>query len=70
MAKNYPSHSNYLKLYEWNEGKLVDLRKAISLPALDEVAQRTTTLESKVEKSEKKIEKLEEHGASSCLEYH
>lgn len=70
IAKNYPSHSNYLKLYEWNEGKLVDLRKAISLPALDEVAQRTTTLESKVDKSEKKIEKLEEHGASSCLEYH
>lgn len=60
MAKNYPSHSNYLKLYEWNEGKLVDLRKAISLPALDVVASKTAALESKVEKTEKKIEKLEE----------
>jgi len=60
MAKNYPSHSNFLKLYEWNEGKLVDLRKAISLPALDEVAQRTTTLEQKASQAEKKIEKLEE----------
>lgn len=60
MAKNYPSHSNFLKLYEWNEGKLVDLRKAISLPALDEVAQRTTSLEQKASQAEKKIEKLEE----------
>ncbi|MDO4714311.1 MAG: hypothetical protein Q4B28_06850, partial [bacterium] len=67
MAKNYPSHSNYLKLYEWNEGKLVDLRKAISLPALDEVAQRTATLEEKIQTQEGKIEKLEEAGESDHL---
>ena len=68
MAKNYPSHSNYLKLYEWNEGKLVDLRKAISLPALDVVASKTAALESKVEKTEKKIEKLEEGNWADHLE--
>ena len=68
MGKNYPSHSNYLKLYEWNEGKLVDLRKAISLPALDEVAQRTTSLEQKASQAEKKIEKLEEGNWADHLE--
>lgn len=67
MAKNYPSHSNFLKLYEWNEGKLVDLRKAISLPALDEVAQRTITLESKLQTQEEKVGKLEEAGTPSYL---
>lgn len=70
IAKNYPNHSNYLKLYEWNDGKLVDLRKTISISALDSVSQRTTSLEEKVGKAEEKIEKLEESGASSCLEYH
>ena len=69
IAKNYPSHSNYLKLYEWNEGKLVDLRKAISLPALDEVAQRTTTLEQKATQAEEKIEKLEEGNWADHLEF-
>ena len=69
IAKNYPSHSNYLKLYEWNEGKLVDLRKAISLPALDEVAQRTTTLEQKATQAAEKIEKLEEGNWADHLEF-
>ena len=68
MAKNYPSHSNYLKLYEWNEGKLVDLRKAISLPALDSVSQRTTTLEQKATQVAEKIEKLEEGNWADHLE--
>ncbi len=69
MAKNYPSHSNFLKLYEWNEGKLVDLRKVISLPVLDEVAQRTTTLEQKATQAEQKIEKLEEGNWADHLEF-
>lgn len=64
MAKNYPSHSNYLKLYEWNEGKLVDLRKAISLPALDEVAQRTASLEQQGAQSAALLDQIEE-GISS-----
>lgn len=67
IAKNYPSHINYLKLYEWNDGQLVDLRKAISLPALDSVSQRTTTLEEKVSQAEEKVEKLEEAGTPSNL---
>ena len=65
-----PSHENFLKLYEISSGEVVDHRKEISLPALDSVAERTTTLEEKVGKAEEKIEKLEESGASSCLEYH
>lgn len=64
IAKNYPNHSNYLKLYEWNDGQLVDLRKAISLPAIDEVAQRTDSLEEKMTTAEGKIEKLEEAGGN------
>lgn len=67
MAKNYPGHNNYLKLYEWNWGKLVDHRKEISLPALDSVSQRTTTLESKVEAQEQKVGKLEEAGTPDHL---
>lgn len=59
MAKNYPSHSNYLKLYEWNDGKLIDLRKVISLPAIDEVAQKTSILEEKLSTAEGKIEQIE-----------
>lgn len=68
MAKNYPGHNNYLKLYEWNWGKLVDHRKEISIPALDSVSQRTTTLESKVATQEEKVGKLEEAGAPDHLE--
>ena len=67
MAKNYPGHNNYLKLYEWNWGKLVDHRKEISIPALDSVSQRTTTLESKVATQEEKVGKLEEAGAPGYL---
>lgn len=68
MAKNYPGHNNYLKLYEWNWGKLVDHRKEISLPALDSVSQRTTTLEEKVSTQEQKVGKLEEAGTPDHLE--
>ena len=67
IAKNYPGHNNYLKLYEWNWGKLVDHRKEISLPALDSVAQRTTTLEEKVSQAEEKVGKLEEAGTPDHL---
>lgn len=67
MAKNYPGHNNYLKLYEWNWGKLVDHRKEISLPALDSVAERTTTLESKLQTQEQKVGKLEEAGTPDHL---
>lgn len=67
IAKNYPGHNNYLKLYEWNWGKLVDHRKEISLPALDSVSQRTTTLEEKVSQAEEKVEKLEEFGTPDHL---
>ena len=67
MAKSYPTHSNYLKLYERNWGKLADLRKEIGISALDVVASKTATLESKVEKTEEKIEKLQESGTASYL---
>lgn len=49
IAKSYPSHSNYLPLREIQGGQPVDKRKVISMPALDEVSQRTTTLEEKFE---------------------
>ena len=49
IAKSYPSHSNYLPLWEIQGGQAVDKRKVISMPALDEVSQRTTTLEEKFE---------------------
>ena len=62
-----PSHENYLKLYEISSGEVVDHRKEISLPALDSVAERTTTLESKVEAQEQKVGKLEEAGAPGYL---
>ena len=69
IAKNYPNHSNYLKLYEWNDGKLVDLRKTISIPALDEVVQRTGSLGEKLTTAEQKIEKLEEGNWADHLEF-
>lgn len=59
-AKNYPSHTNYLPLWEIQGGQAVDKRKVISIPALDAVATRTSTLESKVQKTEGKVEKLEQ----------
>jgi len=62
-----PSHENFLKLYEISSGEVVDHRKEISLPALDSVSQRTTTLESKVEAQEQKVGKLEEAGAPGYL---
>ena len=63
----WPSHENYLKLYEISSGEVVDHRKEISLPALDSVAKRTTTLESKVEAQGQKVGKLEEAGAPGYL---
>ena len=60
IAKSYPSHSNYLPLWEIQGGQAVDKRKVISMPALDEVSQRTSTLEEKVKTSETKITKLED----------
>ena len=62
-----PSHENFLKLYEISSGEVVDHRKEISLPALDSVAERTTTLESKVEAQEQKVGKLEEFGTPDHL---
>lgn len=62
-----PSHENFLKLYEISSGEVVDHRKEISLPALDSVAKRTTTLEEKVSQAEEKVGKLEEAGAPGYL---
>lgn len=62
-----PSHENFLKLYEISSGEVVDHRKEISLPVLDSVAQRTTTLESKLQTQEEKVGKLEEAGAPGYL---
>ncbi len=62
-----PSHENFLKLYEISSGEVVDHRKEISLPALDSVSQRTTTLEEKVSQAEEKVEKLEEAGTPDHL---
>ena len=59
----WPSHENFLKLYEISSGDLIDHRKEITLPALDSVAERTTTLEEKVSQAEQKVGKLEEAGA-------
>lgn len=62
-----PSHENFLKLYEISSGEVVDHRKEISIPALDSVAKRTTTLEEKVSQAEEKVGKLEEAGAPGYL---
>lgn len=62
-----PSHENFLKLYEISSGEVVDHRKEISLPALDSVAERTTTLEEKVSQAEEKVGKLEEFGTPDHL---
>lgn len=62
-----PSHENFLKLYEISSGEVVDHRKEISLPALDSIAERTTTLEEKVSQAEEKVEKLEEFGTPDHL---
>ena len=63
----WPSHENFLKLYEISSGDLIDHRKEISLPALDSVAKRTTTLEEKVSQAEEKVGKLEEAGTPDHL---
>ena len=63
----WPSHENYLKLYEISSGEVVDHRKEIGLPALDSISQRTTTLEEKVSQAEEKVGKLEEAGAPGYL---
>lgn len=63
----WPSHENYLKLYEISSGEVVDHRKEIGLPALDSISQRTTTLEEKVSQAEEKVEKLEEAGTPDHL---
>ena len=60
IAKSYPNHSNYLPLWEIQGGQAIDRRNVISIPALNEVATRTSTLESKVQKTEGKVEKLEQ----------
>ena len=67
--KTWPTlpSQNFLLIATVTAGQVKDERNLI--PKIQSVATRTTTLESKVEKSEKKIEKLEESGASSCLEY-
>ena len=62
-----PSHENFLKLYEISSGEVVDHRKEISIPALDSVVKRTTTLEEKVSQAEEKVGKLEESGAPGYL---
>ena len=62
-----PSHENFLKLYEISSGEVVDHRKEISIPALDSVAKRTTTLEEKVSQAEEKVGKLEEAGTPDHL---
>lgn len=62
-----PSHENYVKLYEISSGEVVDHRKEISLPVLDSVAKRTTTLESKLQTQEEKVGKLEEAGTPDHL---
>ena len=63
----WPSHENFLKLYEISSGDLIDHRKEISLPALDSVVKRTTTLEEKVATQEEKVGKLEEAGTPDHL---
>jgi len=63
----WPSHENFLKLYEISSGEVVDHRKEISIPALDSVSQRTTTLEEKVATQEEKVGKLEEAGTPDHL---
>ena len=63
----WPSHENYVKLYEISNGEVVDHRKEISIPALDSVSQRTTTLEEKVSQAEEKVGKLEEAGTPDHL---
>lgn len=60
IAQTRPTHSNYLPLREIQGGQAIDRRKVISIPALDAVTTRTTTLESKVKTSETKITKLED----------
>lgn len=66
-AKSYPSHTNYLPLWEIQGGQAIDRRNVISIPALDVISSRTTTLEAKVQQTEGKVEKLEEAGESDCL---
>jgi len=67
IAKSYPSHSNYLPLWEIQGGQAVDKRKVISIPALDEVSQRTSTLEAKVQRAEGSISTLQENRAPLYL---
>lgn len=63
----WPSHENYLKLYEISNGEVVDHRKEISLPALDSATEKISTLESKVATQEEKVGKLEEAGTPDHL---
>lgn len=66
MAREYPNHTNYLKLYEWNNW-LVDKREIISIPELDSVAQRTSTLEQKMKSAESNISVLQDKGTPQYL---
>lgn len=51
-------NQNYLLLAVWQGGRLSDKREII--PKLQSLSQRTSTLESKVQQTEGKVEKLEE----------
>lgn len=59
-SQTRPTHSNYLPLREIQGGQAIDRRKVISIPALDAVATRTSTLEDEVKTSKTKITKLED----------
>lgn len=59
ISKSYPSHGNYLPLWEIQGGQSIDRRKVISIPALDAVATRTSTLEKKVQRAEGNISILQ-----------
>lgn len=48
-----------MPLWEIQGGQAVDKRKVISIPALDEVSQRTATLEAKVQRAEGSISTLQ-----------
>ena len=51
-------NQNYLLLAVWQGGRFSDKREII--PKLQSLSQRTSTLESKVQKTEGKVEKLEQ----------
>lgn len=68
VAKNYPTHNNYIKLWEIQGSNAVDVREVISIPVVSEIDQRTTTLESVVSQATTDIASLKEAGAVDHLE--